>query len=116
MMRKQRRLIANNLAEIAIRHNATVEIHDEGRTTTLHCTWPGKVQCSLGISTLHDGGTLCSWFGAQEKLVDGHWFDSVNPHHRMKATLYRQDRDRFAEAFHRACEAVATGRAFGHGT
>ena len=110
--KKQRRKLANELAMIAIASGATTEISEEKRSTRVDCEWPGKVRCGFHIDDLHHGGILASFYQAEKPLANEIWFDSVNPYHQHKATLYRCTSAGFASAFQRACEAVADGRAF----
>lgn len=113
MNAKQRRALAYRLADIAKAHcgHWTLEEIKGSRCTTFEARW-NAVFVSVDIDDIHGGGLFAAWYGATRPLADSSVFDSVNPYHRRKASLYRDNAAAFLEAFAEACAAVADGSAF----
>jgi hypothetical protein len=111
MNRKQRETLAATLGRIASQAGASVAISPDGRDTRVECTFP-RVSVSFGVGGTLAPGILAHWFNASADLAPGAWFDSVNPCHHRKATLWGADDVEFGARFYRACRAVADGRAF----
>ena len=103
--------VAEMLARVAKASGGESVISHESRSTRLDVTFP-NVRCAIDLDNLFKGGILAHWYGATLDLESGYWFDSVNEHHRHKATQYGDNDIEFTHKFGQACRAIASGKAF----